>query len=465
MGFLATVVPRGRRRFASDSLFSSRKSGDDRTRFHRVGDFVLPQACRPPWRMALKWLGSRLTMRSLQNPFQRSLVVVALVLGACVGSAGTSPVPEPKQRGPASGPYVRALVERGSFKLPPHPTFEYAGKGLAFNPARRSLYITGWDGVAPWTPATAEVSIPALGGTASFLQDFVDPLEGALTMINPSASTQKYITGYAVVGDELIVAGVDGYDADGMQRSSHFARPLSLSVRGRVRGPFQVGALGGRFYGGYMGAVAEEWRSAFKGPWLTGQCCLSIIGTTSYGPALFAFDPARLQTPAAVPLVYYPADNPLVPYGAAGAHPLFSGVTRVTGVAQIPGTASVLFFGTTGTGASCYGPGTADPSQAGQSARDIGDTIDRYCFDPADKSKGDHAYPYASFVWAYDANDLAAVAGRRKSPWQPRPYATMTILTGNPILGAALDPASRLIYVTEAFGDGLRPVIHVYSPE
>jgi hypothetical protein len=360
---------------------------------------------------------------------------------------------------------ISRLTEQGSFKVPVNEMFEYAGKGLAFNPTNQSLFITGWNGAAPWTPETAEISIPASGGPAAFVQDFADPLEGALARVNASSPNQKFVMGYAVVGDRLIVSGVDGYDAGGTQKASHFSRPLSLTRTGDVRGPFQVGPLGGRFYAGYMGAVAPEWQSAFKGKWFTGECCLSIIGTTSHGPALFAFDPTDLPSAAAVPLVYYSSTNPLAPYGAAGSHPIFNGVTRVTGVVQIPGTSSVLFFGSTGTGEFCYGPGTADQSKAGKSASDIGDTADNYCYDPSYSAKGDHAYPYVAYVWAYDANDLAAAAGRKQNPWQPRPYTTLTILAGNPILGATIDPATRRIYVTEAFGDGLRPVVHVFTAE
>ena len=48
-----------------------------------------------------------------------------------------------------------------------------------------------------------------------------------------------------------------------------------------------------------------------------------------------------------------------------------------------------------GTGTFCYGEGAT-------------------CNDPTDSSKGNHAYPYQYQVWAYDANDLAAVKAGSK---------------------------------------------------
>ena len=95
--------------------------------------------------------------------------------------------------------------------------------------------------------------------------------------------------------------------------------------------------------------------------------------------------------------------------------------------------------------------------------------VDRWCLDPAIGSKGTHAYPYSYYVWAYDANDLASVKAGRKAPWDVRPYAAWPLTlpyssTGSAVLnGATYDPRSGLIYVSQGYGDGEWPIIHVFA--
>ena len=168
---------------------------------------------------------------------------------------------------------------------------------------------------------------------------------------------------------------------------------------------------------------------------------------SAINPALLT--PAPATTASA--LVYYPSTNPtLGNWGDSGVNLLFNGTTRITGVVFPNGTSSVLFFGRHGVGAFCYGEGTT-------------------CNDPAYPSrKGDHAYPYEYYVWAYDAHDLAAVKSGAKQPWAIKPYAvwSLTLPTGTDgaeLGGAAYDPATGRIFVTQAFGDGEYPVVHVFS--
>ena len=166
-----------------------------------------------------------------------------------------------------------------------------------------------------------------------------------------------------------------------------------------------------------------------------------------------------------MPLVYYPLDHSTLGRWGAAATIYYSGADTVTGVVFPEGTASVLFFGRHGT-TYCYGPGTGDASKAGKPATDIGDTADSWCYDADDASKGNHGYPYVPQVWAYNASDLAAVHAGKKRPWDLLPYAVWTLpgFAGSQVGGAAYDPATNRVYVSEMDADssGL-PRIHVYS--
>src|ERR1043165_5655738 len=98
------------------------------------------------------------------------------------------------------------------------------------------------------------------------------------------------------------------------QTVSHFVSGQNLSIKGDVKGPYQVGSIGAGFVDGYFGLVPQEWQAPPCGPPLNRGCCLAIVGRTSSGPATFAIDPALLGVAsplAAAPLVYYPSTNPL----------------------------------------------------------------------------------------------------------------------------------------------------------
>jgi hypothetical protein len=163
---------------------------------------------------------------------------------------------------------------------------------------------------------------------------------------------------------------------------------------------------------GWLAAVPTEWRTALQGPAITGQCCTTIISTTSFGPSAFAWDPAQLglMPVPVVPLLYYDVDHPTLGNWDS-SNRTYGGTTQIAGVALISGTSTALFVGSNGTGPFCYGDGTDDPSLDGQDAGD-GSV---YCYDPTSPDKGQHAYPYNMQFWAYDLNDWASVAAGEKS--------------------------------------------------
>jgi len=365
------------------------------------------------------------------------------------------------------------LVYQGAFRLPQpncgsnYACFSYGGTAVAYDAADNSLYIVGH----PYGQLSAEVSIPALVNsstltalnTATLLQQFGDPTNGKLNSVNPSTGSPNYIGGQLVYNSQLIVSVYTYYDGSGTQNSSHFVASLNLSNESQVTGPFQVGTQYPGFVSAYMTPVPTEWQGPLGGPALTGNCCLNIISEQSNGPAVSAFNPAQLGVviPApATPLVGYPLSNPLGT-GWGTQSNLFNGTTQITGIVFPPGTRSVLFFGSQGTGPFCYGVGTSSQSQAATAG---------YCYDPADSSKGCHAYPYVYQIWAYDANDLEAVANGSEPQYQPQPYGVWTLnlpfsnTDTHQIGGVGFDSQHNLIYVSQMGEDtNANPIIHVFQ--
>ena len=342
---------------------------------------------------------------------------------------------------------AKDLSYLGSFKVPvlPGDGLSYGGSALAFNSVNNSLYVVGH----VYDQLTAELAIPQLGATATVIQPLTDSVGGKLSSVAPG--DQVRIGGNLVYKNRLYVSAFDYYDGNGTQTLSHFSRPLTLSTN-TVTGPYRVGPMGAGFYDGYMSSIPSDWQARLGGPALTGNCCISVISRTSYGPAAFSFDPEKPSANAQA-LVYYDSNHTtLGAYGASGSHPLFNGTTSITGVFFPPGTASVLFFGSTGIGNYCYGESAACGDPLGGSA-----------------DKGDHAYPYKAYIWAYNASDLAAVRSGSRQPWEVTPYATwelnqfVNVSPSDATGGAAYDPATGRLYLSQRSGDGDLPLIHVYK--
>lgn len=342
------------------------------------------------------------------------------------------------------------LVYQGTFRV---PNSDYGGGAIAYNAANNSLFTTGHD----WYQQTAEISIPTATNTtnpnnlvtAQILQPYVDATAGRRGSVNPGDPNGTVIGGYLVADNKLHISVFSFYDASGTQLSSHFTRPLDLSSGGsQVQGPFKIGS-DAHFTSAYMGVVPPEWQSLLGGPALIGNCCRAIISVQSSGPSISVFNPSSVgAAPApATRLLGYPAPYTLGP-GATTTNNIYNLATSINGVVFPRGTRSVLFFGLHGTGRYCYG----EASECG------GDPVNPY--------KGNHAYPYVTQVWAYDANDLLAVKQGSKQQHQVQPYAiwTMDLPFGVGVSGATYDPATGRIFLLKNCATGVgdcAAVVHV----
>jgi hypothetical protein len=390
--------------------------------------------------------------------------------------------------GPSDFTYI------GSFKTPTGKfgvdTFEHSGGFASGNvyddPAYgKTLFLKGYlsAGYVSQTSTVAQVKIP------STLQD-VDSVgvEGLPTATvvrgfsNASGGLSKQIMGSSGSGfgalvvhnGKLIGTESSAYDAGCSQSKSAWVNSLSFTS---PSGPYSFSSnVTPRIIGGgYMAPVPSEWQSAFGGKVISGNGPWSIISCGSPGPALFTINADALANrPAAnsvinsIPLVYYVENDTQASLGhwnsndpdqivngkkipSVTVRNLADGNTysiayednsmRIYGVLFPDRTRSVLFFGNKGLGPYCYGTGSD-------------------CNDPERGAKGDHAYPYADFVWAYDANDLAAAKSGEKNPWDVLPYNGWIFPKGGG--GVSWDATSRLAYVLDpCAGQICTPVVHV----
>src|SRR3989338_2949227 len=333
------------------------------------------------------------------------------------------------------------LIHQGSFTLPDtlntvgNIGFGYVQGRLAFNPANNSLFMVGH----VWDQQVAEISIPALGVVAGVIQTFRDPLEGRVALINPGdgGRAEGQIGGMWVIGNKLILAVYSYYDGGGTAAFSHFVRSTNLSTPS-VQGPFKVGSGYAGDFAGYFTAITTEWQSALGGTLLNGACCHAIASLWSWGPAIGTVNPADLlaaRNPSpATKLIFYPDTNPYTT--RIEQSDFYNGTTEVNGALLVPNTRTILFFGKHGTGFPTYISGG-----------------------------GPSAPPNRTQVWAFDVNEMIAVKNGTKQTYDVRPYATFAMpgINGDLMAGAAYDPATGRLFITEYAGDGVKARIHVYT--
>lgn len=363
----------------------------------------------------------------------------------------------------------------GAFRLPHGQfggsSFDYGGTALAYNPTNNSLFLVGHD----WHQMVAEVSIPSIVNstdlarlnTATVLQPFADATEGRLGLIGDG---NRKIGGLMVHNGKLYITGYLYYDGALVQKTSHFVRSsISLSSTGQIAGPYALANNGTtiHFVNGYMVPIPSDHQSALGKPFLAINGNGRISSANTWGPDAFGFDVNDLGQKSPVPTIsylWYSQTHPTLGQWN-GTGPYYNATDDGRAGAVFPvGGRSILYFGRHGIGTFCYGEGTADPTLAGQPTG----TGDIYCYDPTSNAKGTHAYPYVYQVWAYDVNEFIAVKNGSKNPWDPLPYTVWHFnLPFQPearqVGGVAYDPVRQYIYLSQQFGDGTYPVIHVFK--
>lgn len=418
---------------------------------------------------------------------------------------------------------------------PQYQGLNYGGSVIAYNPANNSLFVVGHTS----NQQVAEISIPSPVNstvlnslnTANAIQNLVDITEGNRTHIKSGGAAETenmvLIGGLVVSGGQLVGSVYNNYDGAQTALLSHFLSSTTLATTGDFSGMFEVGVKPNPvpqagFVAGYMATIPSSWQTALGGKVLTGQSALSVLGRTSSGPSAFAFDPANLgATPAtAHALVNYPLDHQTIGTYET-SHTLYNNGSHHSGMVFPDGTKTIMYTGRQGMGAACYGYGNTT-GQAGGAARTTNvlnaeiiaymdsHNTDTYpcgdssiprsyvsgnahacCYDPITSDTGAHAYPYADYVWMYDAADFARVnAGGRivdnpsanlvdglsststetYKPWHIKPYSAFewqfpTTKTGKYIfnMASAYDSTNQRLYLVQPMTDGDYPLIHVYA--
>lgn len=385
----------------------------------------------------------------------------------------------------------------GAFKVPwasmgcqKYSDLSYGGQEIEYN--NNSLYI-----VSLLTNCVGEISIPSTLGlpgtaisrlpTAALVQNFTDITEGNSHSILPEGGNYAgtvWYGGLLKYGNNLIGSIFAYYDGGNVASLSHFKTGLDLSTNGDFRGMYQMGTRPSpvpavRFVAGPMttipdnsGSGGTNWQADLGGPAITFQGTTGIVSGTSWGPAAFSFDPDDLGVETPVPvqeLLYYSQTHPTLGQAefpiADATNYYFNEATRVKGVVFPEGTKSVLYTGIHGVGTYCYGTATFDTNTLA-----IQDPS--YCYGRG--AKGPTTYPKNYQVWAYNAEDLAAVKAGTYEPWEIEPYAIWRLPLPYPDVAVGVDggastydPIHNKLYVVQtdamAFGDDPAPIIHVFS--
>jgi len=444
---------------------------------------------------------------------------------------------------------------------PPSQGLSYGGDVIEFNPPNKnsqtsskwgSLFIVGHI----QSQQTAEIGIPDIvecidpeigavgliecknpGGypidkltTATALQNLADITNGNRNKI--TADENKEISNGGSMGglmawkyqqndnDIRLISSVYAfYDGASEAVKSHFATSTKLSSSSpQFTGILPLGTKPtvpqAGFIGGYMTPIPTiKWRQCLGGKALSGMSGLPVISRSSFGPAAFSFDPDEVidkKSPENMKvnaLLYYDsAHQNIGSFSESTWKPgdLFNQGTTHSGVIFPAGSKSVIFTGRFGQGQPCYGEGTGNKEEDGNTSDQLppnntcGGAVMtasgvKCCYDPTDSSKGTHAYPYATYAWAYDANDLARVkAGGRivddpsdnlvdgitktsteiYKPWHIKPYAYGEIkspFTDKNSSGrqgaAAYDEENKRLYLVQPRADNMLPIIHVFQIE
>ena len=405
-------------------------------------------------------------------------------------------------------------------------TFEYGGGAMTFNPQGDaagppdgfpgSLFVMGHDRMAwgelPDGNQVAEINIPVPVVTselnqlqqAGFLQGFHDVTRGHFTNLEELPRVGMEYLDAPVIGPKIHLAWGQHMPPDTVEATHAWFDPHLSNPD--FQGSWFIGQQSFNSVNGYMFAIPAVWADAHaEGRYLaTGR--FRDGGWSGMGPALFAYRP-WLSDGSAPPSGTRLEETVLLLYASSETT---ENIERCLNGYQHPdeweggawittdtGKTAVLFAGTKSTGDK-YWYGWVNPAGSQLPCVEVelvGTFVlcrmaDGSACPPEDLlgCEGHNDYRGwwstrfdAQFI-LYDPADLARVAAGEISSWEAQPYASINVdehLFFNPpqwerdnlgtgvqrkyrLGSVAYDRANGLLYVLELFGDGAKPVVHVW---
>ncbi|MCP4689773.1 MAG: hypothetical protein GY859_17100 [Desulfobacterales bacterium] len=234
------------------------------------------------------------------------------------------------------------------------------------------------------------------------------------------------------------------------------------------------GSAGVWAIGGYQNYLTTDYIFEIPGAWADLYTPGKLLaagryrdgGQAAQGPSLFAYGPWNEGNPPAsgttistVPLLLYSAFGEVQQGILDGGHHTdeWNGGAWLTAGEK----SAVIFVGSKGTGDNWYGcsNGVVWPEEPP--------------YPPECDDRGWWSTGIEGRIIFYDPADLAAVAQGQMQPWSPLPYAVMNIdnqLYGidstrqkHHVSAAAFDREHGLLFIFEPYGDGDKPLVHVWE--
>jgi hypothetical protein len=271
----------------------------------------------------------------------------------------------------------------------------------------------------------------------------------------------------AQASDKLYFALAPHLD-EGATDPSHAWSELALADP-QSAGPWRIGDYGRGYAlnyvtGDYLFDIPRGWADTHVSGRALATGRYRDGGQGAQGPSLFAIapwdagnPPAAGSTLTATPLLLYTAVTDAEQHTMSDYHH----ADEWTGAAWLTAgeRAAVVFVGTKGTGDCWYGcaDGTDAPPW------------------PSGCDRGWWSTGFAGQLIFYDPADLSAVAQGAMETWEPQPYARLDVddvlyhITSDQqkyhVGALAFDRARGMLYLFEPFGDGDKPLVHVWHVE
>jgi len=397
-------------------------------------------------------------------------------------SAGDTPLPHTSER-------LRPedLAYLGAFRLPSDAPDEigwaWSGNALAYYPdgdpdgeddgCPGSLFGTGHN----WNTYVSEISIPApvdsAGknledlNTASTLQPFADIRGGLFGPLEIPRVGLAYLPSQGEQTAGKLYFAWAQHMGEGDTNPSHGWSELDLS-NPQTAGAWRIGEYWNYVTTDYIFTIPQDWADASTPGMYLATGRFRDGGQGGQGPSILAYGPWNQGNPpapgsmlSAVALLLYGNVYEENPPSMNHYHHSdeWAGAAWLTAGEK----SAVIFVGTKGTGDCWYGcrDGTVWP--------------DEPPYPPECPERGWWSTGFEGQMLFYDPADLAAVARGEMETWEPQPYATLDVddvpyhIVSDQqkyhVGAMAFDRERGLLYLFEPFGDGDRPLIHVWRVE